>query len=135
MNILCIKPFCPQKTHNRTLFFGNILLKHGRHFDYWKQPLYVLMRISYLGCYKAELCCYLVIHIGNISRPLLPLVTCLLTLLPNIATATNYISAACSFLLIDFLILFLFRSNLKCGLWPPKFLFHLQLVLNKYFPM
>jgi hypothetical protein len=30
--------------HNRTLIFGSTLLKHGRHFDYWKQPLNIRMR-------------------------------------------------------------------------------------------
>jgi hypothetical protein len=34
MNILCIEFYCLQKPHNGRLFFGNILLKHGRHFDY-----------------------------------------------------------------------------------------------------
>jgi hypothetical protein len=47
MNILCIDSFCPQNPHNRRLLFGSTLLKHGRHFGYWNQPLN--MRISYLG--------------------------------------------------------------------------------------
>jgi hypothetical protein len=34
MNILCIE-FCSQNTPNRTLLFGSILLKYGRHFEYW----------------------------------------------------------------------------------------------------
>jgi hypothetical protein len=65
MNILC-----PQKTHNRTLFFGRILLKHSRHFGYWNQPLNMRMCICYLDCHEAELCCYLVIHTENVLHPL-----------------------------------------------------------------
>jgi hypothetical protein len=69
MNILCIESFCPQKrTHNRTLLFGSTLLKHGRHFDPRNQPLNI--RINYLDCHEAGLCCYLVIHIENLLRPL-----------------------------------------------------------------
>jgi hypothetical protein len=34
INIPCIESFCPQKTHNTTLLFGGILLKHSHHFDY-----------------------------------------------------------------------------------------------------
>jgi hypothetical protein len=37
-----------KKPHNRTLPFGSILLKHGRHFDYWNQPLNMRMRFCYL---------------------------------------------------------------------------------------
>jgi hypothetical protein len=67
MNILCIGSICSQKrTLNRTLLFGSLLLEHGRHFDYWNQPL----DLRYLDCHKAGLCCYLVIHIENILRPL-----------------------------------------------------------------
>jgi hypothetical protein len=28
------------------------------------------MRLRYLGCHEAGLCCYLVIHIENLLRPL-----------------------------------------------------------------
>jgi hypothetical protein len=34
--------------HNRTLFFGNKLLKRGRHFDYWHQSLIMRMRVCYV---------------------------------------------------------------------------------------
>jgi hypothetical protein len=38
MNILRIETLGPhKKTHNRTLLFGSILLKHGRHSDYSNQ--------------------------------------------------------------------------------------------------
>jgi hypothetical protein len=67
MNILCIESFCPLKKHNRTLLFSHTILKHGRHFDYWNQPLN--MRICYLDCHEAELCYYLVIHIENLLCP------------------------------------------------------------------
>jgi hypothetical protein len=56
--------------HNRTLLFGSILLKHGRHFDYWNQPLHIHMRICFLDCHEAGPCCYLVIHIENLLRSL-----------------------------------------------------------------
>jgi hypothetical protein len=43
------------------------------------------MRVCYLGCHEAGLCCYLVMHIGNlltsITAVLLPFVTYFLTLL------------------------------------------------------
>jgi hypothetical protein len=35
MNGFCIEPFCPQRTHYRTLLLGSTFLRHGRHFDYW----------------------------------------------------------------------------------------------------
>jgi hypothetical protein len=42
MNIFCIESFCPQKMHNRMLFFGSIFLKHSH------QPMNMRMRICYL---------------------------------------------------------------------------------------
>jgi hypothetical protein len=57
-----------KKRHNRTLLFGNTILKHGRQFDYWYHPLDIRMRVCYLDCHEAELCCYLVIHIENIHH-------------------------------------------------------------------
>jgi hypothetical protein len=68
-NILCIESFCPQKMHNRTLLFCDIL-KHGRHFDYWNQPLNMRISICYLDYHETGLCCYLVMHIENLLRPL-----------------------------------------------------------------
>jgi hypothetical protein len=35
-----------KKKHKRTLLFGSITLKQGRHFDYWNQP--PKMRVCYL---------------------------------------------------------------------------------------
>jgi hypothetical protein len=71
MNRLCIESFCLQKTkHNKTLLFGSTLLKHGRHFDYWNQPLNMSMLVCYLDCEEAGLCCYLLIHT---EKPLHPL--------------------------------------------------------------
>jgi hypothetical protein len=64
-----MSPLAHKKKNNRTLLFGNTL-KHGRHFDYRNQPLNTRMRTYYLDCYEAELCCYLVIHIGTLLRPL-----------------------------------------------------------------
>jgi hypothetical protein len=70
MNIPCIESFCPQKTQNRSLLFGGILLEHNRYFDYWNQPLIMRMHVCYLDCHEAGLCCYLVIHIESLLRPL-----------------------------------------------------------------
>jgi hypothetical protein len=70
MNILCIESFCSQKTHKRTLLFCGKFLKHGRHSDYWNQPLNMRMHVCYLDCHEARLYCYLVIHIQNLLRPL-----------------------------------------------------------------
>jgi hypothetical protein len=67
--ILRIMSFCPQSTHNITLLFGSICLQHGRHFDYWNQLLNMRMRVCCLYCHEARLCCYLVIHIENLLRP------------------------------------------------------------------
>jgi hypothetical protein len=55
MNILCTEFFCQQKSHNRTLLFGSIALKHRRSFDYWNQPMnmpcasatYAVMKMYY----------------------------------------------------------------------------------------
>jgi hypothetical protein len=54
-----------KKTHKRTLLFGSILFKHSRHFDYWNQPLNMRIRVRYLDCHEAGLCCYLVMHTEN----------------------------------------------------------------------
>jgi hypothetical protein len=62
MNIICFESFCPHKTHNKTLIFRTLLENCG-HFDYWNQRLNMRMRICYLDCHEAGLCCYLVIHI------------------------------------------------------------------------
>jgi hypothetical protein len=73
-------PFQPLKNGNN---LTQILLKHGRHFDYWCQPLNMRMRVCYLDCHDAGLCCYLVIQIEtftSITAVLLPFVTYLLTL-------------------------------------------------------
>jgi hypothetical protein len=59
-----------KKPQNRTMLFDSILLKHGRHFVYWNPPLNMRMRLCYLDCHEAGLCCYLVIHIENLLRPL-----------------------------------------------------------------
>jgi hypothetical protein len=61
----------PTKSHNRALFFGSTILKHGRQFDYWNQPLNISMRIWYLDCHEAGLCCDVVIQVESLSRPLL----------------------------------------------------------------
>jgi hypothetical protein len=45
-------------------------LKHGRHFDYWNQPMNMRMRAYYLDCLEVGPCCYLVIHMETILRPL-----------------------------------------------------------------
>jgi hypothetical protein len=83
MNILCTESF---SQHNKTLLVGSTLFKHGRQFDYWNQPLNMRMRLCYLDCHEAGLCCYLVIHrkaLTSITNVLLPFVTYLL-ILPRI---------------------------------------------------
>jgi hypothetical protein len=73
VNILCIKSFCPQnKNAQEEAALQYSLLKQGRRFDYWNQPLKVCMRICYLDCHEAGLCCYIVIHIENLLRPWQP---------------------------------------------------------------
>jgi hypothetical protein len=66
-NILYIEPSYPQKTHC-TLFFGSTHLRHGRHFDYWNQPLNILICFCYLDCHETVLCCYLVMNIHVLYR-------------------------------------------------------------------
>jgi hypothetical protein len=73
-HFLCIsfalRPFANKKqTHNRMLLFVSIFLRHGRHFDYWNQPLNICMSVFCPHCHEAGLCCYLVIHIQNILHP------------------------------------------------------------------
>jgi hypothetical protein len=58
------------KTHNRNLLFDSTLLKHSRHFYYWNKPLNMRTRVCYHDCHEAGLCCYLMVHIGNLLRPL-----------------------------------------------------------------
>jgi hypothetical protein len=48
-----MSPFAHKITHNRMLLFGIILLKHGRHFDYWNQNLNMRMRVCYLDCHES----------------------------------------------------------------------------------
>jgi hypothetical protein len=50
------------KKYNGTMIFASTL-KHGRHFDYWNEPLNMHMRFFCLDCHESGLCCYLVIHI------------------------------------------------------------------------
>jgi hypothetical protein len=81
MNLLCMKSFAHKK-HNRTLLFGRIRLKHGLHFAYRNQPLYLRMRVCYLDCHEAGLYCYLVIHVEHLIvrySCFIPFVTYLLT--------------------------------------------------------
>jgi hypothetical protein len=61
--------FAHKRKRTTTLFFRSIL-KHGLHFDYWNQPLNMRIRVCYLDCHEFGLCCYLVIHIENLLRPL-----------------------------------------------------------------
>jgi hypothetical protein len=78
VNILCIGPFCSQKTHNRTLLLGSGVIRNSRHFDYWNQLLNMRMRVYYPNCHEVALCWYLVIHRKSVTS-ILPFVTYLLT--------------------------------------------------------
>jgi hypothetical protein len=51
------------KKYNRLPLLGSTFLKHGRHFDYWNQHLNIRVRVCYLYCHEAGLCCYLETHI------------------------------------------------------------------------
>jgi hypothetical protein len=62
--------FRAEKSASEEPLFGITLLKHGRHFDYWNQTMNMRMRVCYLECHEAGLCCYLVIHIENLLHPL-----------------------------------------------------------------
>jgi hypothetical protein len=44
--------------------------KHSHRYDYRNQPLNMRMRVCYLDCHETGLCCYLVIHVENLLRPL-----------------------------------------------------------------
>jgi hypothetical protein len=59
----------PKKKRTTTLLLGSTLIKHGRHFDYWNQPVSMRMVVCYLDCHDAWLCCYLVIHIETLLHP------------------------------------------------------------------
>jgi hypothetical protein len=52
------------------LLFRSTPLRHCSHFDYWYQPLNMSMRVCYLHYREVGLCCYLVIHIESLLRPL-----------------------------------------------------------------
>jgi hypothetical protein len=67
INILCIESFCPQIRATDRCFSA---LKHGRHFDYRNPPLNMRIRVCYLDCHEAGLCCYLLIHTEILLRPL-----------------------------------------------------------------
>jgi hypothetical protein len=73
---------------NRTLFYGNTFLKHCCRFGYWNQPLNMHMCVSFLHCHEADLCCYLVIHIENLLRPLQLFCICVYIL--TIFVVTSY---------------------------------------------
>jgi hypothetical protein len=46
-----------KEKHNKTLLFGNILLKQGTIFYYWNQSLNMRMWVCYLDCHEVGLCC------------------------------------------------------------------------------
>jgi hypothetical protein len=66
INSRCIEFPFSQKTHTRMLLFGRTHLKHGRRFDHWNRPLNLRMRVCYLKCHEARLCCYLVMNIEKL---------------------------------------------------------------------
>jgi hypothetical protein len=69
MNLLCIENFFIHKTQQKDAH-SSTPLKHGRHFDYWNQPPNTRVRVCYLDCHEAGLCCYLVVHRENLLFPL-----------------------------------------------------------------
>jgi hypothetical protein len=62
-------PFA-HKGRKTPLLFGSTLLEHGRRFDYWNQPLNMLIHFCYLDCHAVGLCCYLVIYIEKLLHQL-----------------------------------------------------------------
>jgi hypothetical protein len=54
MKSFALSPFAHKKIAQQTLHFGSILLKHGRHFDYWNQLLNMRMRVCYLMVMKPD---------------------------------------------------------------------------------
>jgi hypothetical protein len=46
------------------------LLEHSHHFDYWNKPVNMCKCDCYVDCHDAGLCCYLVVHVENLSHPL-----------------------------------------------------------------
>jgi hypothetical protein len=62
MDVPCIESVFPQKGTQQNSLFGNSLLRHSHHFNYWTQPLNMRRRVCYLNCHEAGLCCYLVIR-------------------------------------------------------------------------
>jgi hypothetical protein len=70
LHLVLLPPPPSQKTHNRTLLLDSTILKHGRHFYYWNQHLNMSMRFCYLDYHDSGLCCYILIHIENLLRPL-----------------------------------------------------------------
>jgi hypothetical protein len=69
-DILFIVFFYPQKERTIEHCSSVVHTKHGRYFEYWNQPLSIRMCICYIDSQEAGLCCYLVIHIENLLRPL-----------------------------------------------------------------
>jgi hypothetical protein len=65
-----MSPFAHKKKHNIMLLFGITPLSTVAIFNYWIQPMNMGMRVCYLDCDEAGLCCYLVIHIENALSPL-----------------------------------------------------------------
>jgi hypothetical protein len=66
------------------------------------------MCVYYLDCHEAGLCCYLVIHIENLLRPLLPFVTCLLTLPRTVkvySTGVHVFSSWAVYILANLIVL------------------------------
>jgi hypothetical protein len=64
------QPLWTKKKHSWKLLFYSKILKYCHHFYYWNQPLNMCMRVCYLDCHEAGLCCCLVIHTENLLHPL-----------------------------------------------------------------
>jgi hypothetical protein len=69
MNIICIESFCPQEK-KRTEFGSSVVHPQARSRISWIQSLNMRMRVCYLDCHEAGLCCYPVVHIENPLRQL-----------------------------------------------------------------
>jgi hypothetical protein len=63
-----LSPFAHKNAQQAATF--RYTSKHGRHYGHWNRPVNLSMRVCYLDCHEAGMCCYLVIHRENLLRPL-----------------------------------------------------------------
>jgi hypothetical protein len=70
LSISCAWAFYPWQKRTTERCSSVVHSQALRHLDYWTQPLNMHMRVWYLDCHEAGLCCYLVINLENLLRQL-----------------------------------------------------------------